>query len=136
MKEGIAKKLMAVAAKEAEKAAKSKTSNRPFGAVLADKEGKIIVKAGNTTKSDMDITAHAEMNLLKKAFRKLKTVDLSPYILVANAEPCSMCASACIKAGIKSFYYGLPREKSSNPYLGLKEVAVKSNGRITVRKIA
>lgn len=133
MKPAIISKLMEEAVKEAEKAARHKDSNRPFGAVLADRSGRIIVRAGNTTRSDKDITAHAEMNILRKAFKKLRTVDLSPYILVINAEPCSMCASACIKAGIKAFYYGLPMEKKSNPYISLEEIVAKSRGKITVK---
>ncbi len=123
---------MIIAFEEADLVVEKGYSNRPFGAVLADKKGNIIAKAGNTTKRDNDITAHAEMNLLKKAFKKLKIVDLSEYIIVVNAEPCSMCATACIKAGIKEFYYSLPREKGCNPNLGLKEVVLKSKGKIIV----
>lgn len=124
---------MKEAVREAEIAVSSGSANRPFGAVLADKTGKIIVRAHNTTKTDLDITAHAEMNLLKKAFKKLKTVDLSKYIIVVNAEPCSMCASACIKAGIREFYYGSPIEKTCNPFMGLRDMAAKARGKIVVK---
>jgi tRNA(Arg) A34 adenosine deaminase TadA len=133
MKKELISKLMKEAVKEAEIAVNSGSSNRPFGAVLSDKAGKIIVRAHNTTKSDLDITAHAEMNLLKKAFKKLKTVDLSQYIIVVNAEPCSMCATACIKAGIRKFYYGLPMEKNSNPFIGLREIAAKTKGKLLIK---
>jgi guanine deaminase len=93
----------------------------------------MIAKAHNTTKTDQDITAHAEMNLLKKAFKKLKAVDLSSYVIVVNAEPCPMCATACIKAGIKEFYFGAAREKTSNPNLSLREIANKSRGKIIIK---
>ena len=133
MENKIISQLMKVAIQEAKIAVSSKTANRPFGAVLADRTGKIIVRAHNTTKIDLDVTAHAEMNLLKKAFKKLKTVDLSPYILIVNAEPCSMCATACIKAGIRAFYYGAPIEKSSNPLLGLRDIVKKTKGKVMVK---
>jgi len=133
MEKRIVAQLMRVAIQEAKIAVSSKSANRPFGAVLADRTGKIIVKAHNTTKADLDVTAHAEMNLLKKAFKKLRTVDLSPYTLIVNAEPCSMCATACIKAGIRTFYYGAPMEKSSNPLMGLRDVVKKAKGKILVK---
>ena len=107
--------------------------NFPYGAILADKTGKIIIKAHNTTVTDRDITAHAEMNLLKKAFKKLKIVDLAKYLIITNAEPCSMCASACIKAGLKEFYYGAPIGKIDNPFMGLKEIVAKAKGKIVVK---
>ena len=133
MRPEILSNLMKIAVREAELGVKAKASNRPFGAVLADKGGKVIVRAHNTTLADHDITAHAEMNLLKKAFKKLKKVNLSPYIIVVNAEPCAMCAAACIKAGIKAYYYGLPMEKGSNPYLGLRDVAKKAKAKILIK---
>ena len=129
----VVKKLMKEGIIEAEIGAKAKENNRPFGAVMADHNGRVIVKAHNTTKTDHDLTAHAEMNLLKKAFKKLKTVDLSPYTLIVNAKPCSMCATACLKAGIKAFYYGLPMEKTSNPSMGLRAVSKRARGKILIK---
>jgi len=132
MRKEIINDLMKIAVKESMISARK--GNRPFGAVLAGKAGKIIVKAHNTIKTNLDITAHAEINLLKKAFKKLKTVDLSKYVIVVNAEPCAMCATACIKAGIKEFYYGAPRGKNSNPDISLEEVIQKSKGKIIYNK--
>ncbi len=135
MRSEIIKKLIQIAEKEAVIAVQTGNSKRPFGAVLADKTGKVIVQVGNTSKSDQDLTAHAEMNVLRKAFKKLKSVDLSSYILISNMEPCSMCASASIQAGIRTFYYAHSLEDKCNPHLSLSDIIKKSQGKFTVKQL-
>lgn len=76
----------------------------PFGAVIV-KNGKIISSAHNTVIEKYDATAHAEVNAIRKACKKLKTHDLSDCILYTSAEPCPMCLSAIIWANIKTVYY-------------------------------
>ena len=44
----------------------------PFGAVVV-KEGKIIAACANTVTPDCDPTAHAEVNAIREACRKLDT---------------------------------------------------------------
>jgi len=96
-------KFVREAIKEAEKA-KGK-GERPYGAVLV-KNNKVIAKAHNTKISDKNPIAHAELNVIKKACRKLKTEKLEGYTLYTNVEPCPMCAAACVWAGIKRIVYG------------------------------
>ena len=48
-------------------AAARKNGNHPFGALLADQQGKILLTAENTVVTDKDCTAHAETNLVRKA---------------------------------------------------------------------
>jgi len=85
--------------------------------------GKVIAKAHNTTTTDMNLTAHAEINVIRKACKKLKTKDLSECCLASNAESCPMCMSAAIKAKIRYFIFGAPTELDSNPYITAEEVA-------------
>ena len=47
--------------------------NSPFAAFLLDKDGNIKYKAHNTSNTDIDPTAHAEINLIRKACRELKS---------------------------------------------------------------
>ena len=115
---------------EAEKGIKK--SNSPFGAVLTDKKGNIFSMAHNTTKTSFDPTAHAEINLLRKAGKKLKNRSLNEYCLFSNAESCSMCMSAAVKAGITFFYFGAPSEKSMNPYLTVFDIAKKSKKKLHI----
>lgn len=76
----------------------------PFGAVIIKGE-KIIATAHNTVLESHDATAHAEMNVIRKASKVLNTSDLSGCKLVVNAEPCPMCLSAIIWANIDEVYY-------------------------------
>lgn len=87
----------------------------PFGAVLTDNKGKLVGKAYNRTKPLHDVTAHAEVLLIRQVCKKLKTRNLKGYKIFINAEPCSMCMSAMIKAGIQHVYYGAPLELHTNP---------------------
>ena len=81
----------------------------PFGAVIVDKEGKIIAKGNNMVLKNNDPTAHAEVTVIREACRKLGTYDLSGYILYTSCEPCPMCLSAIIWANIKEVYYACTR---------------------------
>lgn len=76
----------------------------PFGAVIV-KDGEIISIASNTVLQDNDPTAHAEVNAIRKACKKLGTYDLTGCELYATGYPCPMCLSAIIWANIKKVYY-------------------------------
>lgn len=76
----------------------------PFGAVVV-KNGEIISVASNTVLQDNDPTAHAEINAIREACKKLKTYDLTGCELYATGYPCPMCLSAVIWANIKKVYY-------------------------------
>lgn len=78
----------------------------PFGALIIDGNGNIIAIASNSVLKDHDPTAHAEMNAIRKAAKRLQTHDLSNCILYTTAYPCPMCLGAIIWANIKKVYYG------------------------------
>ena len=87
----------------------------PFGAVLADKNGSIIVKAFNPTKasnkrggsSDVDPTGHAETTLLRNPdWWSLTPEQRSKATLYSSTEPCVMCAGAIYWSGIGRVVYG------------------------------
>ena len=82
----------------------------PFGAVIVDKSGNIVSKGNNMVLKNNDPTAHAEITVIREACRKLKTYDLSEYILYTSCEPCPMCLSAIIWANIKEVYQGCTKE--------------------------
>ena len=111
---------------QAEAAKAIEEGNDPFGAVLTDSQGMVIVTAHNTQKSDGDPTAHSEINLLRTAARKLNTLSFPDYLMFVNAEPCSMCMSACIKAKIHYLYFGAPHEPHLDPYLPAAEVVQRA----------
>ncbi|CCY27146.1 cMP/dCMP deaminase zinc-binding protein [Acholeplasma sp. CAG:878] len=78
----------------------------PFGAVIVDSNNNVIAVASNTVLKDNDPTAHAEINAIRKACKKLNTHDLTGYKIYATGYPCPMCLSAIIWANIKEVYYG------------------------------
>ena len=86
----------------------------PFGAVITDKEGNIIAEGNNRVLCSNDPTAHAEVVAIRTACEKLKTYDLSGYILYTSCEPCPMCLSAIIWANIKTVYYGCTKEDAGS----------------------
>ena len=96
-------KFMSLAIKRAK--AGIKKGQTPFGACLV-KGGKVISCEHNTVWRCGDITAHAEMVAIKKACRKLKTIDLSGCVIYSTCEPCPMCFSACHWARISRIVYG------------------------------
>jgi tRNA(Arg) A34 adenosine deaminase TadA len=82
-----------------------KRGGGPFGAVIA-KEGKIISTGVNQVTKSNDPTAHAEINAIRKAARKLGTFDLSGCDIFSSCEPCPMCLSAIYWAHLDKLYYG------------------------------
>ncbi len=108
--------------------------NAPFGAIITDKKGEIIIKAYNTVNSNVDPTAHAEINLLRKLAKKLKAVKFKDYLIFINSEPCSMCSSAIIRSGIKDIYYGADQEDNQILKITLNTIAKKSKDHIKITK--
>jgi tRNA(Arg) A34 adenosine deaminase TadA len=85
--------------------------NHPFGALLADKNGNILLEAENTVFTGKDITAHAELNLVREAARKYTFEELSETALYTSCEPCPMCAGAVFWANIGRVCFALSAGK-------------------------
>lgn len=80
----------------------------PFGAVIV-KDGEVVAAQSNKVTVDNDPTAHAEVNAIRQACKKLETFDLSGCILYSSCEPCPMCLSAAYWAHIDKIYYAADR---------------------------
>ncbi|MGD1003027.1 MAG: nucleoside deaminase [Minisyncoccia bacterium] len=85
----------------------AKKASWPFGAVVA-RDGEIIARAGSGDGKDIEIdpTAHAEVNAIRRACVKLNTGNLAGAILYASCEPCALCFGAAWYANIKKIVYG------------------------------
>src|SRR5262249_18404642 len=68
--------------------------NNPFGALLVDADGNIVLEVENTVVTDRDVTAHAELSLMRQAGARLASDSLAGCTLYASTEPCAMCAGA------------------------------------------
>jgi tRNA(Arg) A34 adenosine deaminase TadA len=85
--------------------------NHPFGAVLADADGNVLLEAENGYLPDGDMTAHAERLLATAACKAFEPEELAGCTLYSSAEPCAMCAGAIYWAGIGRVVYGLSEER-------------------------
>lgn len=97
-------KYMLIAINEAKKA--KKKGEVPIGAVIV-KNGKIIAKNHNRKETKNIVTKHAEILVIEKANKKLKSWRLNDCILYVTMEPCMMCTGAIIQARIKKVIYGV-----------------------------
>ena len=85
----------------------AKKGDLPYGAVIV-KDNEIVMRGYNTAQTDNDVSAHAELNILR-AFTKQHGYSLdalSGYTLYATGEPCPMCAAACVWAGVSQIVFG------------------------------
>ncbi len=85
----------------------------PFGAVIV-KDGKIIATSGNSVTMDNDPTAHAEVNTIRKACKRLGTFNLEGCEIYSSCEPCPMCLSAIYWAHIDKLYYATTKDDAAS----------------------
>jgi len=67
--------------------------NHPFGALLADAGGNVILEAENSVVMAPDATGHAETNLVRLASQRFDRDFLATCTLYTSTEPCAPCAS-------------------------------------------
>ncbi len=90
-------------------AVKGKASgNLPFGAMVV-LNGEVISTAHAEDVATHDVTAHAELQAIKKACKTLKTTSLKECIMYTTNEPCVMCSGAILQAGINKIVIGAMR---------------------------
>jgi tRNA(Arg) A34 adenosine deaminase TadA len=84
--------------------------NHPFGALLADGQGTVLLEAENTVITEHDCTGHAELNLMRLASRQYSFEVLSRCTLYSSTEPCPMCAGSIFWGGVGRVVYALSEE--------------------------
>lgn len=80
----------------------------PFAALIV-REGELVSSGINSVAEDNDPTAHAEINAIRSATRKLQRFKLNDCVLFTTCEPCPMCLGAVYWAGIPKIFYGNSR---------------------------
>ena len=114
-------KYMRMAINEAVRGVKKGQS--PFGAVIVDKKaGKVIAKAHNTVVMNNNPTAHAEVNAIIKAGKRLRRFHLKGCAIYTTCEPCPMCFSAVHWANLDELYYGAAIEDAER--CGFREMKI------------
>lgn len=94
----------------------------PVGAVIV-RNGGIIATGHNCRESSKDVTAHAEMEAIRKACEVLggwRLIDCEMYVTL---EPCAMCSGAILQARIERLYIGAmdPKGGAAGSVLNLFE---------------
>ena len=89
---------------QAELAARS--GNAPFGAVIVDTLGDVVAAEHNRVQESLDPSAHAEINAIRVACRRVLMPTLEGYRLYVTKEPCPMCLVCMIEAKVSAVYYG------------------------------
>lgn len=83
------------------------SGNTPFGALLADKDGNILLEQPNIEITENKCTGHAETQVAERASQLYTKDYLKDCTLYTTAEPCAMCAGAIYWAGIGRVVYGM-----------------------------
>ncbi len=84
----------------------------PYGAIVADADGKILGEGVNGISSRVDPTAHAEVMAIRQASERLGRADLSDCVLYCSGEPTMMGKALIASVGIGKVYYGLSNDEA------------------------
>ena len=83
----------------------------PGGCVIV-KDGRIVGEGRNRREEDGDATAHAELEAIRDACRRLGRWRLHGCTLYVTMEPCPMCAGGIVNARVEEVRYGARDEKA------------------------
>lgn len=85
----------------------------PFGSILVDKDGAIVMEAHNTVLSERDISAHPEFKIARWAAREMSRVEATAATMFTSCQPCEMCSGAIDRSGIGRVVYALSEQQLS-----------------------
>lgn len=83
----------------------------PIGCVIVY-EGKIIGRGYNRRTIDKNALAHAEVQAIRKACKKMGDWRLEDCTLYVTLEPCQMCSGAIVQARVKRVVVGCMNPKA------------------------
>lgn len=117
--------------------------NHPFGAVLTDGSGAVVLEAENTVVTGEDCTGHAETNLVRLAWKQLGPERLGGCTLFTSCEPCAMCSGAIYWSGIGRVVFAMAEsdllqltgDHDENPTMSLDSRAVLNAGQRVIEVV-
>ena len=83
-----------------------KRGNHPFGCLLADACGNILLTGENTVVTEHNDCGHAETNLMIAASKKYDRDFLAGCSIYTTGEPCAMCTGAIYWANVRRIVIG------------------------------
>jgi len=104
----------------------------PFGAeIFHTTTGESLMRSLNAVGTDHDPSSHAEVRTIRLACQKLKGFSLAGYTLYTTCEPCPMCMSDALWAGLDRVVYGATIEDANKfcrqIQISAREVAKRSD---------
>lgn len=87
------------------------SGDAPYGSLLVDGQGAVLVQAHNTVERDRDITAHPELKLARWAARELSPESAAATTMYTSCQPCGMCTGAIARSGLGRVVYALSTEQ-------------------------
>jgi tRNA(Arg) A34 adenosine deaminase TadA len=87
------------------------SGDAPYGSLLADADGTILVEAHNTVRRDNDISAHPELKLARWAARELTAAEAALTTMYTSCQPCGMCTGGIVRSGLGRVVYALATQQ-------------------------
>ena len=100
----------------------------PYGSLLADADGSILIEAHNTVRRDNDISAHPELKLARWAARELGPEAAARTTMYTSCQPCEMCTGGIVRCGLRRVVYALSTEQLVTLNPGSRWPAVPQEG--------
>ena len=79
----------------------------PYGAIIANAEGKVLGQGVNGIQSRVDPVAHAEVMAIRQASERLGETTFKDCILYCSSEPTKIGQALIESVGVGKVYYGL-----------------------------
>jgi tRNA(Arg) A34 adenosine deaminase TadA len=96
----------------------------PFGACIV-RNGQVVAVAHNSARADLDTTAHAEVQAIRRSSRRIKAMELTGGTIYSTCEPCPMCFTACVWAKLEKIVYACRIEDAERA--GIRQVPILSS---------
>ena len=87
------------------------TGDAPYGSLLTDADGTILIEAHNTVRRDNDIAAHPELKLARWAARELDPESAARTTMYTSCQPCGMCTGGIVRSGLGRVVYALATQQ-------------------------
>ena len=94
----------------------SESGDQGYGAIVV-KAGRIVGQAPSRVVVNGDPTAHAEIEAIRDAARRMGTRDLRGAVMYASSHPCPMCEAAAYWANLERLHFGPDGADSGPPLL-------------------
>jgi tRNA(Arg) A34 adenosine deaminase TadA/predicted enzyme related to lactoylglutathione lyase len=96
----------------------------PFAAIVV-RDGTVLGTGVNTVLADHDPAAHAEVTAIRDAAQRAGTADLSGATVYSSCEPCAICRTVAVTAGVREIVYAagrtaVPPEIDPDPAAGAR----------------